>query len=179
MGQSQQVAYMRSCWRSYAYDVWGGLEWLSILLAVGDVPKECVDLMNEEVAKRVKEGENRDITEDRLDGARLSKRSAALRDQEEVPPVQGPTCKTSEPKRLREAAKALDKKIRSALSSGGPCIMCLGRSCCIAEPESMTFSKVSSRGRLGPLVLHRRAGKHDIFESEGFNHSIGLPDVTV
>ena len=110
---------MRSCWRCYAYDMWGGLEWLSILIALGDVPAECVQMANMHLLGRIDNDGKRQPSSVPVVGARLSRRQAAIRDGQEVPEVQGPSCKDSEAKVARDEAKRLDRTIKSAMESSG------------------------------------------------------------
>jgi hypothetical protein len=101
----------QSYYRTHLYNTYGGDHWYSVLVALGELPESVIDITNHIISCRIEKA-GRKPTEDRIDGARLSRRGMARQEGKPVPQVEGPTCRTSPAKQAREAAKALENKLR-------------------------------------------------------------------
>lgn len=103
--------------RTVCFEMFGGFEWFSILIALGRVPDACVDYANEVIARRIREKAGREAGTEVQPGPRLSARSLAASQGLELPPITGPLNPKSHAKKLREEAKRMDMWLRWR---GGP-----------------------------------------------------------
>lgn len=86
----------------------GGYIWAKFIIALGEVPGRCVEILNFELAQRISKAGGRRGTYAPVPGPRLSARAlAASQGQAEAP--RGVQHKTSEAKLAREEAKLMEK----------------------------------------------------------------------
>ena len=95
---------LQSYWKTALFNRFGGAIWFNVLSAIGHVPKTIVQIVNEIIAPKVT-----------MAGPRLSATALAKAQGHEVPARGwGVQHQTSEPKRLREAAQLITKRMDAA-----------------------------------------------------------------
>ncbi len=114
-GSTQAVARTNlSNFRTACFERFGGLPWLAWYLAIGDIPPELVDYVNEFISDKVRAEAQREPSRRPVPGPKLSARSAAIRAGESPPPKVGVQHTVVEAKQARKRAKALDKQVERA-----------------------------------------------------------------
>ena len=103
--------YMKMYYRTHCHKTYGGIEWLAVLVALGDVPPLAVDIANDLIRDRIREHAQREATSEPTSGPRLSARHAAKARAEPMPDVRGPSHNVSEAKQARMHAKYLEKQL--------------------------------------------------------------------
>ena len=107
--------HMKEYWRVHCHKNFGGVTWLIVLLAFGDVEDRAVELANEFISGVIVSQASREPTQERLPGARISEREKARRQGMPLPPVEGPKHVESDPKLARKKAKELERQKGSPL----------------------------------------------------------------
>jgi len=102
---------MTSNYRTFCFEQWGGEPWLKIFLALGDVSKEVVGIVNEILTEIIQQHRGALPSLTPVTGPRLAPRAAAASRGEPVPEVRGITHARCDPEMLREKAKWLDKRM--------------------------------------------------------------------
>ena len=117
---------LTSHFRVALYERFGGRVWFKILVAIGDVPTELLDYVNEHNAIQIREAGREPSLSEPIEGAKLSKRNLAARKGESVPPRTGVQHKSSHAKDLRKEARSLDWKIAEERQRWKKNNLCMG-----------------------------------------------------
>ena len=95
---------LESYWKTAVFNRFGGYMWFNILSAIGHVPQSIVKIVNELIEPKITTA-----------GPRISATARAKAQGQQVPARGwGVQHQTSEPKRLREAAQLITKRMDAA-----------------------------------------------------------------
>ena len=113
-GERQEA--MQGFWRTHVFKVYGGDDWLKILLALGHCRKEVVDIANDIITRRIqKKGDGRVAATHALTDSTLSARTKAAMQKKELPEVRPPGSGIGGlGKQSRDEAKRITKRLRFA-----------------------------------------------------------------
>ncbi len=101
-----------SNYRVACFQRFGGQPWLYWYIAIGDIPSDLVNLVNEHIGQRIREA-GREPSSVQQPGPWLSRRSLAASQGADVPPPTGVQHTLSQAKVARKWAKTMDKKVNS------------------------------------------------------------------
>ena len=92
---------LRSNWRRHCFSYYGGLEWLHLFVATGEITDAIIGLVNAHIDSVIERGRTDDV-----DSPRLSERKRSLRDgSDRPPPLCGVRHRISPNKRRRQEIK--------------------------------------------------------------------------
>ena len=113
-----------SRFQAYCYQIFGGMQWLQIFVALGCIPNRVVIYVNQHIAyvlAREKTGRNPSFyPTEGIPGPRLSERNAAIASgvaPEDAPPIRGVQHKVAESNKLRKHYKRTKKAYEAAVAS--------------------------------------------------------------
>ena len=112
---AERQGSMASCWRVHCFKVFGGEDWLKILLALGHCRKDVVDIANDIITCRIQKKAGGRVAATHAMTATLSARTQAAMENKELPEIKPPGHSMGGyGKQCRDKAKKISKKLRFA-----------------------------------------------------------------
>ena len=106
---------MQGFWRTHCFKVFGGEDWLKILLALGHCRKDVVDIANDVITRRIENKAGGRVAATHTSGPILSVRTQAAMDHQEIPDIKRPGSGIDgRGKQSRDEAKRILKVLRFA-----------------------------------------------------------------
>jgi hypothetical protein len=96
---------IRSYYRTWCYDTYGGQEWLWIIIATGGMNDDLLDCMNESMKNK------KDLIHERVAAGEIKWHESSASSRDRTGAVKGSQHQKSAPKVLRENAKRLQTKV--------------------------------------------------------------------
>ena len=106
---------MQGFWRTHCFKVFGGEDWLKILLALGHCRKDVVDIANDVITSRIANKARGRVAATHTTGPILSVRTQAAMEHQDIPDIKPPGTNIGGlGKQSRDQAKRLEKTLRFA-----------------------------------------------------------------
>ena len=106
---------MQGFWRTHCFKIFGGEDWLKILLALGHCRKDVVDIANDIITCRIQKKAGGRVAATHAMTATLSDRTKAAMENKELPEIKPPGHSLGgHGKQCRDKAKKISKKLRFA-----------------------------------------------------------------
>jgi hypothetical protein len=104
---------MASCWRVHCFKVFGGEDWLKILLALGHCRAPVIDIANAIISRRIETKAGRVAATHEMTGPVLAARTQAAMANVALPGINPPGSSSgSYGKQCRDDAKQIGRKLR-------------------------------------------------------------------
>ena len=104
---------MQGMWRVHCFKVFGGEDWLKILLALGHCRQPVIQIANDILARRIDVKASRLAATQTMTGPKLAARTQAAMDNQKLPEIKPPGSSTgNKGKQFRDEAKKIKRKLR-------------------------------------------------------------------
>ena len=105
---------MQGFWRTHCFKVFGGEDWLKILLALGHCRAPVIDIANDIISRRIEtKAGGRVAATHAMTSSTLSARTQAAMENKELPEIKPPGSSTgNKGKQFRDEAKKIKRTLR-------------------------------------------------------------------